>query len=221
MSQLTELTLEGVATVVDRMREVDWTEISNQSPNTSRYAMAWGFYTALRDRGRGRIVWHHGRPVCVVGVVEDWPGVWSICLFGTNEIKHVVYPALKWLRLTIGEVMRDLRGHRLYADSRFDHHEAHALLERMGGRVESVMPSYGADGSTYLRYVWIRGEGQEAALSSEGREIARKHVRIKQRRAATEAAAGAADRTGLLDKGQPDAKRHGSRRTISVDREAV
>lgn len=209
MRQLTELTLEGVSTVVDRMRDADWTEISNQSPTKSRYAMAWGFYTALRDRGRGRIGWHNGRPVLVVGVVEDWPGVWALTLFGTDEMKHVTYPALRWLRLTIGEVMRDLRGHRLYADSRFDHYEAHKLLERMGGRVESRLKAFGADGSDYLRYVWIRGEGQEAALSEEGARIARNYVRIEKQPTTGKAASGASDRAGLLDQDQSDAERYG------------
>lgn len=208
--KLTELTLEGVATVVDRMRDLDWAEISNQSPTKSRYAMAWGFYVSLRDRGRGRVGWHNGRPVCVVGVVEDWPGVWALTLFGTDEIKHVIYPALKWLRLTIGDVMENHTANRLYADSRYDHHEAHRLLERMGGEVEAVMPNYGADGSTYLRYVWIRGREQDAALSAEGRETARNYVRFKEQPTTGKATTRPAARNRLLDKDQQDAGRHGS-----------
>lgn len=210
---LTELSLEGVATVVDRMRPLDWTEISNISSTTSKYVMAYGFYVALRDRGRGRIGWYNGRPVVVVGMIEEHPGVWALVLFGTKEIKHAIYPALRWLRHDIGQIMKDFRGHRLYADSRFDHHEAHALLERMGGKVESVMRGYGADRSTYYRYVWLVGDGQTFALSREGQEAENEnHVRLEEIHAGSATASGAADRNRLQHRHQPDAERHGSGR---------
>lgn len=179
-AELHALNLRSVEYVTMNMRAADKREIFAQSRFDSEYVVAWHLWTSLKDRGLGRVVWWDGRPAIVAGVVEDWPGVWGCVMYGTDDTRCCVIEAIRYMRKVITEVMEEHEGHRLYADSRFDHTEAHRLLERLGARREAEMLGFGRDGSTYYRYAWVRGTGDEGALSPHGQEVARRKFDVRE-----------------------------------------
>lgn len=155
---LTEPTLIDLEFICLRMRDCDKREILNLMAFDSPIVLASVCDSMLRNQGRGRIAWAHGKPCAVAGFVEARPGVWEITMFGTDDFKAGLVPLMRWFRTEANEILSVCKGHRLQCDSRADHHEAHKLIRAMGGREEGPpMPGYGKDGGAYRRFVWLKG----------------------------------------------------------------
>ncbi len=112
------------------------------------------------NAGMGNIVWVDGLPTAVCGVHPEFSGHmnYRVFAFGTDDWKAAAYPVMRELRKIAREVIREHGTMRMQADSSEHHTEAHAWMERMNGKRESIMRHYGKNGETYYRYVWLRDD---------------------------------------------------------------
>lgn len=139
------------------MREDDRREIFAIRPHDSPVQLAWESYHYIRNNGRGRIAWHKQRPAAVAAFTEAWPGHWNVWMFGTNDFRAAAVPLIRWIRSEAREILSVCKGHRLEADSLFDHHDAHRMMRALGAKEESRMPRYGKGGEEFIKFVWLNG----------------------------------------------------------------
>lgn len=139
------------------MRKSDKAEIMAIRPHDSPVMLAWEAYHMIRNSGRGRIAWHNQRPAAVAAFTEAWPGHWHAWFFGTDEIKNVVVPLMRWFRSEARDILSVCKGLRLEADSIATHHEAHKMMRALGAKEESRMPRYGKGGEEFIKFVWLNG----------------------------------------------------------------
>lgn len=142
------------------MREIDRVEVFGTLPHDSPLQLAYEAAYLVRNKGRSRIGWSAktGRPAAIAAFTEDWPGLWSVWMFGTDDFKDVAIDLLRWFRKEANEILGVCEGRRLQCDSRFDHDEAHKMLKALGAVEEFRLRKYGKDGSDYIRFVWFNGE---------------------------------------------------------------
>ena len=156
---LSDITLPAIEVICYRMRERDKLEVYALRPHDNPYRLAWEAHAMILNQGRGKIAWHDGRPVALVAFTENWPGVWDVWMFGTDEFKSVAVECVRWARKEVSEILKVCNGHRCQCDSRADYEEAHRLLKALGAHKEGPpMRRYGKDGSDFQRFVWFRGE---------------------------------------------------------------
>ena len=140
-----------ILSVAARMRESDRREI---------FALMWerdgaeqiadhAFYLS-RYRW---VAYYNDKPAAVLGVMEMWPGVWQVWMFGTDDFKKVGARLVAYCRPRILQAMSDLGAHRLEAKSMADHEEAHWFLRRVGGKREGMLQRYGKGGEDFYVYV--------------------------------------------------------------------
>lgn len=155
---LTEFNLYAFEFICINMRESDRTEVFGILPHDSPLQLAYEAAHLIRNKGRGRIAWHDGKPAAVAALTEDHPGTWTAWMFGTDDFKACAVELLRWFRKEANEILTVCEGRRLHADSRFDHHEAHKMLKALGAVEEVTLRKYGKDGADYIRFVWFNGE---------------------------------------------------------------
>lgn len=129
----------------DDRREIDLTRWAEEAIEGS----------FLRPPGSRFCVAQKGIPVCVFGVVPLFPGVGQAWLIGTDEIGRsgieVAHACKTVLKTLLASEM-----HRIQACSADFHLRAHAWLEMLGFRCESVMRKFGKDGSDFYCYAITR-----------------------------------------------------------------
>jgi len=153
---LTDIEYIPLEFVVLKMRERDRQEIYAMRPHDNPLQLAMEAHAQIRNLGRGRIAWWQGKPAAVLAFTEDWPGVWSIWMFGTDDFKNVAIELVRWARKEANEILKVCAGHRIHCDSRSDYADAHKLIIAAGGRAECEFPAYGKDGQAYTRFVWLQ-----------------------------------------------------------------
>lgn len=163
---LTSVTYEAIEYLCLNMREQDRVELLGMSRSDDLRDLADECFAALRYRGIAQVGWVKGKPAGVIGLVEEWPGVWTVWMFGTDDLGLVGVMLLKWLRKALRRVRDEFGGWRLHCDSRDGNTLAHKMIRAMGGAVEHVMARYGADGSNYTRFVWLLGENDAVIAAS-------------------------------------------------------
>lgn len=153
---LTDIDLHSFCYVCDHMREQDRAEIFACLPHDNTYRLGWEAYHQIKNNGRGRIAWHKGKPVAVGAFAEDYPGIWQVIMFGTDDFKHGAVDLIKWFRREAKDILSTQRGIRLYCNSRVEHTEAHKMIVALGAHPEGPpMRNFGKDGSSFQRFVWF------------------------------------------------------------------
>ena len=162
--RVSEPTYHALQSICLNLREVDAVEIYNLRPHDSWRKLAMEAWHMMTNEGRGVVAWIGPHPVATVGFVERWPGTWEIMMFGTDDLPKVALPLMQWARKQIKDLVANHGGRRLQCDSRMGHDEAHKFLRALGA-VEEGPPQecFGADGSSYQRFVWIWGRNSEVA----------------------------------------------------------
>jgi hypothetical protein len=162
MTNITDLDVTSVEYVCINLRHMDRLEVLNLADHDSSVRLAQEVYFTLRNQGRGRIVWHDGKPAAIVGFAEFRKGVWQAILLGTDDFRAVAKDALKWFRIT-GQEIRDVLGaRRVQCDSHINHWEAHRFLRALGAQQEGPpMLAYGKDGSAFIRFVWFARQNDQ------------------------------------------------------------
>lgn len=160
---IAELTHPALEYVCLNMRERDRVEVLSLQPHDSVFRLAFEASHQIRNNGRGVVAYSpkSGRPCAVAAFTEKWPGCWEIWMFGTDELKDCAVELIRWFRKTAVDILTTCKGHRLQADSRFDHEEAHKMMRAFGAIEEVRLRRYGKDGSDYIRFVWLNGENDQ------------------------------------------------------------
>lgn len=140
------------------MRERDKAEIYALRDHDNPLQLAMEAHHMIRNKGRGQIAWWQGRPAAMLAFTEDWPGVWSVWMFGTDDFKNVAIDLVRWARKEANEILKVCAGHRIHCDSLSTYEEAHKLIQAAGGRYECEFPKYGKGGEDYKRFVWFNGD---------------------------------------------------------------
>lgn len=155
---LTDLNLFAVEYIALNMRECDRAELFGLWPHDAALTFASEATHLLRNKGRARIAYVDGMPAALFGFQESRPGVWEVWMFGTDDFDKAIFPLMRWCRKEANDILTNCRGHRLQAQSRASHTEAHKLIRAMGGIEETTLRRYGKDGSDYIMFVWLNGE---------------------------------------------------------------
>jgi hypothetical protein len=155
---LTDITYNDLEFICMNMRERDKAEIYALRPHDNPLQLAMEAHAQIRNLGRGQVAWWKGKPAAALAFTEDWPGVWSIWMFGTDDFKNVAIELVRWARKEANEILKVCKGHRIHCDSKSDYEEAHKLIEAAGGKREFTMRRYGKDGEDFTRFIWLREE---------------------------------------------------------------
>lgn len=143
-------TLMSLAYIAHHLREVDQREVF-AGRYTDPDALA---IDALTVPGFTDVVWLDALPVAAIGGREQWPGVWNVWCWGTDEFPKVKLTLTRHILRTLVPAMIAQGGWRGQCYSRHDHTESHAWLEWLGFEREAVMRQFGRDGSDFYLYVW-------------------------------------------------------------------
>jgi hypothetical protein len=149
--EIVQADLQGLVFVARAMRERDRQEIYatqvGEDPDGLAQAAVGSRFSFL--------TLSRGVPIAAHGAGHMWPGVWGVWMFATDFYGWAAGAAIMkhYRRVVIPGVLAE-GGHRAQCDSIALHNEAHAFIERLGGRAESTMPGYGREGQAFIRYVW-------------------------------------------------------------------
>lgn len=110
-------------------------------------------------------------PTTAFGVIEVWPGVWSVWMFSTDalEAKHGA-PIIRHFKRVIAPLLLARGCHRVQCDSWEAHYTAHRFIKRFGGSEEAILRGYGRNGENFIRFCWDRASlrCQAAQLRPDG-----------------------------------------------------
>lgn len=150
-AQLSSPDFASVAYIARNMRKADRDEVYNVIGHNNPFLLA---QQAL-DAGRmGSSVCAHrdNRPIAVLGFMARHPGVGSVFAFGTDEFPRVALTLTRYALRVMRPALIASGFHRVQCESRIDHHDAHAWLERLGFKREGILKAFGSDGSDYIQF---------------------------------------------------------------------
>ena len=156
---LTDLNLFAVEYITFKMRERDKRELFGLCPHNDPLQFACEATHILRNHGRSQIAYIDGKPAALFGFsCHLKPRVYDVWMFGTDDFTKAIFPLMRWCRNAANDILSIEKAHRLQAQSRADHFEAHKLIKAMGGIEECRLEGWGKDGSDYLMFKWINGK---------------------------------------------------------------
>lgn len=151
------ITFGAIQYICLNLRERDRTEIFGMRSHDNPIWLT-NEVVAYACKGKAAIAYAGKRPAGIVGVTPMWPGVFTIWAFGTDEWRSVAVDVVRYTRNDLKPWLLSRGAHRVQCESRFDHTEAHGLLERFGARRECTLSGYGRDGADYFLYAWRRDD---------------------------------------------------------------
>lgn len=156
---LRDLNLFAVEYLTFNMRESDRAEVFGVWRHDDELRFAGEVTHILRNYGRSQIAYINGIPAALFGFsCHLKPKVYDVWMFGTSEFNKALFPLMRWCRNEANDILSIEKAHRLQAQSRADHFEAHKLIKAMGGIEECRLEAWGKDGSDYLMFKWINGK---------------------------------------------------------------
>lgn len=145
---IVKATWPDILEVCLNLREDDLREVMLTRWTDSPYDLAADF---ARCPGGKFAVIHNDKAVCVFGVTAALPGVGQGWLVGTDDIGKCGVEVARAAKKTIATLF-NTGVHRVQAYSADFHTQAHQWLELVGFKRESVMRSFGKDGSDFYCY---------------------------------------------------------------------
>jgi hypothetical protein len=152
-TEIKEAEYGDILSVAARMRESDRREI---------FAMMWdrdgaeqiadNAYYLSRHRW---VAYWNTKPAAALGIMQMWPRVWQVWMFGTDDFPRVAGRLIAHCRPRILQTLSDLDALRVEAKSMADHKEAHRFLRRVGGHHEATLRNYGKNGEDFHVYVML------------------------------------------------------------------
>lgn len=156
---LVDLNLFAVEYLAINMRDCDRREVFGIWPHDEELRFAAEVTHILRNKGRSKIAYYNGRPAALFGFsCHLKPNVYDVWMMGTDNFDKAIFPLMRWCRKEANDILSIENAHRLQAQSRADHTEAHKLIRAMGGIEECRLEKWGKDGSDYLMFKWINGK---------------------------------------------------------------
>lgn len=178
--RLCDPTRNGIEFIACNMRAIDALEVYGLLPFNNPFLLAKHTIDLVNGGGFGVMACIGERPAAVLGFTELTPRVLTAWAFGTDEFRIVSMQLTKFVMRSLRPALLASPAHRLQADSRFDHVEAHEWLKVLGFREEGMIHRLGKDGADYIRFYqlkeWYRNvhytENAEAAGSTAAAEEA-------------------------------------------------
>jgi len=151
---LITLSQEAVAHVAANMRQRDKDEIYATRWSEDPEALAqsvvsckpFAFVACADD----------DEPVCVFGVYEMWPGVFSVFMFATDRWDEVSLSVTRYAMKTMIPCVMSEGFVRAECRSLSTHEQAHRWLEMLGAYKESEHRCFGKNGETFFTYSWTK-----------------------------------------------------------------
>ena len=151
MVALIEPDYASLAYIAVNMRQADRDEIYNVAGHNNPFILVQQTLDAAR-LGSAVVALHGDRPVAVLGVVPRHAGVCTAYAYGTPDFPRVALSLTRYALNVMRPALIKAGYHRLECQSRFDHHDAHRWLQRMGFKPEGVLKCYGSDRSDYIQF---------------------------------------------------------------------
>lgn len=103
---------------------------------------------------------HACAPVAIFGFAEHRPGVYGTFCFATDMTWAKPYglDATRYMRRAISRLLETNLAHRIETVTLADRSRARDWYPKIGLRLESTLPGYGARGEDAVRYVALRSE---------------------------------------------------------------
>lgn len=152
---LVDPTLSGIEFIACNMRSADEREIYGLMPFNNPFLLAKHTLASM-ERGFGVMALLGERPVAVLGFTELTPRVLTAWAYATDEFPRVAFHLTRFVLKSLRPALLASPAHRLQADSRFDHVEAHNWLRVLGFRVEGRVHQLGKDGADYIRFYQLK-----------------------------------------------------------------
>lgn len=153
---LAAVTLPAVEYIACRMRAADEREIYGLLPHNNPFLLARYIVDLVNAGGFGVVACLGERPVAALGFIERHPRCLSAWAFATDEFPRVAKTLTKFVLTELRPALIASPAHRLEADSRFDHLQAHAWLKVLGFREEGILHRFGKDGADYIRFYQLK-----------------------------------------------------------------
>lgn len=149
-------TTEDVLAVALGMREQDFAEFAATSTASDRDALA--NYLAARYGGRPDVLVGSagGKPICIGGTIETWPGVITLLFFATNDFPKIGRGLTRWIKRELFPRYFAAGVHRVQAISLAEHKSAHAWLRTLGLREEARFEGFGKNHENFLQFAQVQ-----------------------------------------------------------------
>lgn len=102
----------------------------------------------------GAVAWWDDKPVCAIGAIELWPGVYSVWMFATPAWPKVARAVTRWCKVALRPLMLAAGGHRAQCQVIGWYAVARRWLEHLGFEVEAPLRGYGRNGEDFVSMVW-------------------------------------------------------------------
>src|SRR5690349_19657860 len=112
------------------MRESDRREIFATRTPDDRILLA--HQAADFSRFGAVIATDAGTPVCALGAVGQWPGLWNVWMFATDDWPRIAIGATRYVRRVLIPNLVNAGAHRAECKSIEGHKPAHRWLELLG-----------------------------------------------------------------------------------------
>ena len=131
-----------------RMRALDAEEVFATRFDEDRGRLAY------EASSRAPYAWCAGKdePICCVGVVQLWPGVWEAWMYATDRFAEIGLPLTRFAKRGIIPAVAAAGAHRIHCHSIEGHTQAHRWLEALGAVREAEKPMFGKGGQTFYVY---------------------------------------------------------------------
>lgn len=106
------------------------------------------------------VAWADELPVAVMGGVPVHPTLYNGYMFATDRFPVIGLPMTRWCRHGFFPGLRRLGARRVEAHSIEGHTSAHRWIEAIGAKKESVVPQFGMNGETFIRFAYLWDEGK-------------------------------------------------------------
>jgi hypothetical protein len=99
-------------------------------------------------------------PIAVLGAVEQWPGVWDVWAFGTEDFFRVGFILTRYVRKTLIPTLLAKGARRAHCRSLASHKAAHQWLRALGATedCERRLKSWGKNGEDFILFEWHRAD---------------------------------------------------------------
>ena len=97
-----------------------------------------------------------GRPIAMLGAFPQWPRVWSVWSFGTDEFRKVAPAMARHVKTFMIPALENAGAIRAFCWSMEAHTDACRWLEFLGAAPEVKLDKYGKNGQTFVCYGWTR-----------------------------------------------------------------
>lgn len=139
--------------VLLNLRKRDQEEIFATRKNSDAAALA----RDLRVMGGYRWgAYLDGAPIAMIGMVERWPGVWSMWAFGTDDWPRAIIALTRLARWTMLTTIHKAGFHRADCLALETHDDARKWLTALGAEHETTLDKWGKNGENFVVYRWTR-----------------------------------------------------------------